>query len=103
MSTFSLRHAARVFTLALLAASSGCVWGGKMGLREQITAPGTAQEQQTRAKRFDPYLRNDTETMALSDVRPRDYTAPLSDTEISRAGLSKQFGQRSKALEPQPD
>jgi hypothetical protein len=45
--------------------------------------PGSAQVQQARALRYDPYPQYDEPDSAMAGVRPRDYDVP--PPEVSRA------------------
>jgi len=45
--------------------------------------PGTAEQQQQRATRFDPYAENDI-APAIAGARPREYDKPLAEPARAR-------------------
>lgn len=65
--------------LMILIALGGC----KSVAKPDLTHPGTAQTQQTRALRYDPYPENEPGP-ALVGARPREYQTPPPETSRSR-------------------
>jgi hypothetical protein len=62
--------------VAILSAASGCQ-SQSLGLPHPLR-PGTEQQQQTRAQRFDPYPENDIGP-AVVGGRPLEYSSPRAE------------------------
>ncbi|MEN6452374.1 MAG: hypothetical protein ABFC96_17940 [Thermoguttaceae bacterium] len=65
--------------LPILVVPSGCCDTG----RPDWTHPGSAEAQQKRALRYDPYPENEAGP-ALTGVRPREYDVPPPETSRAR-------------------
>jgi hypothetical protein len=64
----------------LAAALFGLGLAGCSQTKPSLTDPGTAQQQQTRANRFDPYpTPSDNGFPSMAGTRPREYQAPAAE------------------------
>jgi hypothetical protein len=76
-----------LFCLAFL-----CLAGCQSTAPPSLMHPGSAQTQQNRAVRFDPYPENEPGP-ALVGVRPRGYENPISEPARARWQLGNQCPQ----------
>jgi hypothetical protein len=63
----------------LAAALLGVGLAGCGTAKPSLTDPGTAQQQQARANRFDPYPTPDAGLPSMVGTRPREYQDPASE------------------------
>ncbi len=70
--------------LLFLVSLSGC----KTTAMPKLFHPGSANEQQNRALRYDPYPENESGP-AMTSSRPRDYDKPPPETSRSRWHIGK--------------
>jgi hypothetical protein len=67
----------------LVCVAAGCARDERDFGTPRVFGPGTAQQQQTRAIRYDPYPENEPGPK-LTGVRPREYDKPIPEVDRSR-------------------